>query len=111
MWVGEVEHSVNLGMLNKEKIISLLSEHKPFLEKEMGVRKIGLFGSYAKDRQTAESDVDIYLDIQDNDDYKKILSVLLFLEKQFEKRVDLICEGSHIKPSFLRTLEWETIYA
>lgn len=99
-----------MKMLNKEQILAILKENKPFLEKEMGVKRIGLFGSYAKDHQTPQSDVDIFLEMEE-DDYKKILSVLLLLEQQFGKNVDLICKGNYIRPSFLHTLEKETIYA
>jgi predicted nucleotidyltransferase len=61
------EMAVNLRMLSKDKIIAILRSNKAHLEREMGVMRIGLFGSYAKDRQTEESDVDIYVEIEDND--------------------------------------------
>ena len=96
-------------MLTKEQVITVLKEAKPYLEKEMGVKRIGLFGSYAKDRQTEESDVDIYLEMEKND-YQKLLDVLLFLEEQLGVKVDLVYKRKQIRPSFLRTLERETIY-
>ncbi len=90
--------------------MAVLKRVKPFLEKEMGVKRIGLFGSYAKDLQTEESDVDIYLEM-DNNDYQKLLAVLLFLEGQLGVRVDIVYKRKQMRPSFLRTLERETIYA
>jgi predicted nucleotidyltransferase len=69
---------VNLRMLNKEDIIAILGSNKAYLEKEMGVKRIGLFGSYAKDRQTEESDIDIYVELQDNNDYKKFCPCFFF---------------------------------
>jgi predicted nucleotidyltransferase len=97
-------------MLNKEEILTVLKTAKPLLEKEMGVKRIGLFGSYAKDRQTEESDVNIYLEMERND-YQKLLDVLLFLEKQLGVKVDLIYKKKDMRASFLQTLERETIYA
>lgn len=97
-------------MPNKEAILAVLRSSKPYLEKEMGVKQIGLFGSYAKDRQTPESDVDIYVEMEETD-YKKILSLLLWLEQELRTKVDLICKGNYLRPSFLQTLETETIYA
>jgi hypothetical protein len=97
-------------MLNKEAILATLRANKPYLEKEMGVKRIGLFGSYAKEQQTEESDVDIYVEMDDND-YHKLLDVLLFLESQFNTKVDLVYKREQMRPSFLRTLERETIYA
>jgi predicted nucleotidyltransferase len=96
--------------LTRENIIATLKQNKSFLEKEMGVKRIGLFGSYAHGLQKPDSDIDIFLKIDDND-YKKLLKILLFLENHFHKKVDLVYEGSHLRSSFLRTLESETIYA
>jgi len=110
MCKSKKERCVNLAMLDKGQILSLLKKNKPFLEREMEVKRIGLFGSYARDEQTPESDIDIFVDVQEAD-YKKLLSILLFLEQQLGKRVDLICNGEHLRSSFLRTLERETIYA
>lgn len=44
--------------MNKEEIINKLKELKPTYQKE-GLEILGLFGSYAKDEQTKNSDIDI----------------------------------------------------
>jgi uncharacterized protein len=97
-------------MLSKEHILGVLKEAKPFLEKEMGVKRIGLFGNYAKDLQMDESDVDIYIEMEKND-YQKSLKILLLLEGQLGVKVDLVYKREQMRPSFLHTLESETIYA
>jgi predicted nucleotidyltransferase len=97
-------------MLTKEQILTTLRQNKPFLQKEMGVKKIGLFGSYAQGKQTIESDVDVFVEFE-KDDYKKIIQVLVFLEKQLPAKIDLVYKHSQLRPSFLQTLEDETIYA
>jgi len=50
-------------MKTREEILSLLSKHKPELEKHFKVRKIALFGSYAREEQNQESDVDVLVDV------------------------------------------------
>lgn len=97
-------------MLTKEQILSILKVHKPFLETEMGVKKIGLFGSYAKSLQMNDGDVDIFVEIEKTD-YKTVLNILLYLEEQLDAKVDLLYNGQHLRTSFLNTLERETIYA
>ena len=97
-------------MIDKEEILKTLREHKAYFQKEMGLEKIGLFGSYAMGLQTSESDIDIFLELEDND-YKKLLEILIFLEQKFNKKVDLTYTGDHLRPAFLHTLERETIYA
>ncbi len=46
-------------MLTKEKITEILKEKYPYLVSKYGVKRIGLFGSYAKGKQTENSDIDI----------------------------------------------------
>jgi uncharacterized protein len=96
-------------MLDKAKIIAILKENKPFLEKK-GVKRIGLYGSYARSQETLESDVDIFLEMEKND-YQKLLDILLFLEKRLGRKVDLTYKREGMRPSFLHTLEREMIYA
>ena len=67
------------------------------------VKRAYLFGSYAQNTQTADSDVDILIDV----DYSRKVSLLDFigwkleLEKLLGKKVDLVAEdgiSEHIRP-------------
>ena len=49
-------------MLNREEITKLLKENSSYLASEYGVKRIGLFGSYAKGIPTDTSDVDIVVE-------------------------------------------------
>ena len=51
-------------MLNREKVTEILREKYPYLVSEYGIRRIGLFGSYAKGKQTEDSDIDIVADFE-----------------------------------------------
>ena len=64
--------------------------------KEFGVKKIGIFGSYAKGKQKKSSDIDILITF-DKIDFDKYLYVLNLLKKLFKKKIDLIIEGD-LKP-------------
>lgn len=57
--------------------------------KEKGVKKIGLFGSYAKNRQKRGSDIDLLVKFE-NINAKNFFGVLFLLEKLLRRRVDLI---------------------
>ena len=50
--------------ITKEMILDYLRELKPKLAKD-GVTKLGLFGSYAKDKATTNSDIDIVINVND----------------------------------------------
>jgi predicted nucleotidyltransferase len=49
-------------MLTRDEITAVLRENLPYLASEYGVRRIGLFGSYAKDMPTESSDIDIVVE-------------------------------------------------
>jgi len=48
--------------LSRNEIIKLLKAEKPFLKENFGVIHIGIFGSYAKNRQTIDSDIDFLVE-------------------------------------------------
>ena len=97
-------------MLNKETILETLRRNKPFFEIELGVIRIGLFGSYAKGKQEKDSDVDLLVELAPPvaDNY---FSLWVNLEKQLNNKVDLIRKGDHLSTRFLQSVENEIIYA
>ncbi len=51
-------------MSNKENFTEILREKYPYLISEYGVRRIELFGSHAKGKQTDDSDNDIVAEFE-----------------------------------------------
>lgn len=47
-----------------EKIRHLLKEKAPYLRSRFGVEIIGIFGSYVRNEQRPDSDIDILIDLQ-----------------------------------------------
>jgi len=100
-------------MLTKESILSYLKEIKPKL-KENGIEKIGLFGSFAKDKNDLLSDIDIMIKTSQKfvKNFKGV-SAFLYLEdlrdelqNRFQRDVD-ICDESGLKDAKID----EVIYA
>ena len=81
--------------LTQEKIIKILNDNKSKI-KDIGVKKIGLFGSYAKGKENKNSDIDFLVEFKfiDFDNY---FFMLKLLEKLFQKKIDLIIEKD-LKP-------------
>ena len=48
--------------LTKEQIIQKLKENHSYLSSKYGMKRIGLFGSYAKGTQVKNSDIDIVVE-------------------------------------------------
>jgi len=52
--------------MTKEYILDVLRKNRSLLEDRYGVEKIGLFGSYATNQATDESDIDIFVKLKEN---------------------------------------------
>ncbi|MBP6872699.1 MAG: nucleotidyltransferase family protein [Bacteroidales bacterium] len=92
-------------MTSGEKIIATLRAHKDLLKK-MGVRNIGVFGSYVRDDQTNESDIDILIDFDpDKEKFDTYMAICDYLEKLFqEESVDIVTKNGlspYIGPKIL----------
>ena len=87
-----------------------MQEYKQYFDEQLGVRTIGLFGSYAKGVQKESSDVDIFIDIQ-APDYHSLLEVLEILESRLHRKIDIVRSGPHLDEKFLHKLKKEIIYA
>jgi len=51
-------------MLTRERVVELLREQSAYLASEFGIRKIGLFGSFAEGDPGEGSDVDILVEFE-----------------------------------------------
>jgi predicted nucleotidyltransferase len=99
-------------MLTRAEILSFLQENKLLFRDRFGILKIGLFGSYAREEQTDQSDVDILIDMNaDTEDiFNKRLQLRELLMRQFAKNVD-ICHERAVKPIFRDLIFKDAIYA
>ena len=94
-----------------DKIIQKLKELKPEIERRYKVSEIGVFGSYVRDEQTENSDIDVLVSFSDDS------SVTLFSFCAFEnwlsdilhKKVDLVMKDS-LKPRIGKQILSEVIY-
>jgi predicted nucleotidyltransferase len=83
--------------------------HKPYFQ-ELGVVRIGLFGSYAKDSASEDSDVDIFVELT-SPNYDTLIIILETLERDLNKKIDIIRKGPHLREKFLQSIEKELLYA
>ncbi|MGJ4734911.1 nucleotidyltransferase family protein [Leptospira levettii] len=93
---------------SKKELIEELTKIKPTLNNNFGVLKIGIFGSFAKDKVNSDSDVDLLVEME-NPDFDSLVGLKIFLEKLFERNVDLVRKRNQIKPSFLNRIQKDII--
>lgn len=97
---------------NKEQIFRLLQSNDRQI-RDFGVKKIGLFGSFAKNQQTNLSDVDILVEFEKGKkSYKSFIRLAFFLEELLGRKVDLITDKSlspFLGPNILKETEYVSL--
>ena len=96
--------------LSKNDIINLIKAEKSFLKENFGVVNIGLFGSYAKDQQTPDSDIDFLVEFAEPR-FDWIAGLNVYMEKKFDRKIEIIRKRSLDKSRFFERIEQEIIYA
>jgi predicted nucleotidyltransferase len=92
----------------RSEVLKALEEHAATLRK-LGVRRLGLFGSVARDEAGPASDLDFVVAL-DERTFDRYMDLKLFLEELFGCRVDLVLADS-IKPRLRSAILRETVYA
>jgi hypothetical protein len=95
-------------MLTKKEILNKLKELKPTLYKDYSVKEIGLFGSFSDGSFTNESDIDLLVELEKPIGWK-YLSLEIFLEKIFNRKVDLVTKNAlkkQIKETILNQVNY-----
>jgi len=78
-----------------EEIIGKIESIGPSL-KDLGVLKIGLFGSYLYGNEKTNSDIDLLVTLDDNG-MKNYFDLWIYLDKLFGKKIDLVIEKNLLK--------------
>ncbi|HEY85278.1 MAG TPA: nucleotidyltransferase family protein [Chloroflexi bacterium] len=99
----------NDSVQTKKDILSLITELHDKLE-PFGVKKLGLFGSFARDEQNAESDIDFLVEFEpDQKTFDNFIHLSFFLEDTLKRHVELITPESlspYIGPQILKEVEY-----
>ncbi|NOT57123.1 MAG: nucleotidyltransferase [Deltaproteobacteria bacterium] len=74
--------------------VALIEAHAAEL-RALGVQRIGVFGSFAREEATLESDVDVYLEFaKGRKNYDNFFAIHELLEGLFGRPIDLVTDGS-----------------
>jgi len=83
----------------EREIIKIIRNSKPEMESHYGVKRLGLFGSYVKEKQSKRSDIDLF----------DFLDLREYLESQLPIKVDLVMESA-LKPAIGKRILSEVEY-
>lgn len=100
---------MNTQVTNKQDIITSLVENRERI-KMFGVKTLGLFGSFVRDHQRAESDIDLLVEFEPNQkNFEHFMALSFFLEDLLQRRVELITPEAlspYIGPYILEEIEY-----
>jgi predicted nucleotidyltransferase len=94
--------------MDKEKIKRALVANRKILKKYK-VSKLGIFGSYAKDKVNKKSDVDLLVEFEEVIDLFDFVHLTDEVEKVLKRKVDLATPDAikpYIRPRIMKEVEW-----
>ena len=95
----------------KDRILGLIRGNQ-YRIRAYGVRKVGLFGSFVRDEQNLESDIDLLVEFeQDKKTFDNFMHLSFFLEEVLKRPVEIVTTDAlspYIGPHILKEVEYVT---
>ena len=96
------------GMRTRNEYIHLLRSQEAVLRQDYGIRSLRLFGSVAREQQTEQSDIDVYVEMDPKPFVR--LHVKDYLERLLGCSVDVFRKHQHMNSFLLNQIDKEGIY-
>jgi len=92
-------------------VLQMLKEHEILIKEKFGVKRIGIFGSFARGEEKSGSDIDVLVEFDETKiTFDNYMDLKFYLEDLFKREVDLVIESS-IKPRLKDNIMREVVYA
>jgi predicted nucleotidyltransferase len=95
----------------KGRVLSLIQARQDHI-KAFGVKRLGLFGSFVREHQGKDSDVDVLVEFEpDHKTFDNFIHLAFFLEDLFKRRVELVTPEAlspYIGPHIMQEVEYVT---
>ncbi|RLA77551.1 MAG: nucleotidyltransferase [Epsilonproteobacteria bacterium] len=93
--------------MNKTNILDYLKDHYQEFQEKYNIEQIGLFGSYARDEATEDSDIDIFVKMPPK--LFDMVAIKEQIEEELHTKVDIIRDHKHMKPLFIEMIHKDLI--
>lgn len=94
---------------NKEDILLIIKSNQNDIE-SFGVKRLGLFGSFVRQKQNPESDIDFLVEFYpDKKNFDNFIHLSFLLETLLEHHIELVTPKSlspYIKPNIMKEVEY-----
>lgn len=97
-------------MTTKDNILKTLKSNKLKLS-EFGIRNVGLFGSYIRNEQSSESDIDLLIDFEpEKENFDNYMAVYDLFEQLFKnEKIEVVTKNGlspYIGPQILNEVQY-----
>jgi predicted nucleotidyltransferase len=93
----------------KESVLSIIRKNQDKIT-TLGVKRIGLFGSFVRGEQNSESDVDLLIEFRcGQKTFDNFMQLSFLLEELLSRRVELVTPESlspYIRPYIIKEVEY-----
>lgn len=94
--------------MTQQEILDIIRRLKPQLQQQYHLSRIALFGSYARNDQSNDSDIDILVDMEAK--YGDLVAVEKVLEENLHHKVDLVRLHRFMRERFKNRIMKEAIF-
>ncbi|WP_456324359.1 nucleotidyltransferase family protein [Desulfonauticus submarinus] len=97
-------------MRSFEEIMDILKKHKNEIKNKFGVKEFGIFGSYVRNEQKGDSDIDILVEFKEGyKTFDNYMNLKFYLEELFGLKIDLVSKTA-LKPRLKPHIMKEVVY-
>lgn len=96
-------------MKTLEEIKQWLILNKPILQERYSIKELGIFGSYVRQEQTEESDIDLLVEFSKTPGLLKFINLENYLSDSLGIKVDLVHKKG-LKPHIGKRILAEVVY-
>jgi len=96
--------------MDRDAVIQYLSTKKAEFKEKYGVKKIGLFGSFARGQNKEGSDIDIVVELE-KPDLLTLVAIKQTIEEELGVRVDIVRNRARMNQLLKKRIEQEAVYA
>ena len=96
----------------KQEILNVLDKNRSHI-RTLGVKRIGLFGSFVRGEQNLDSDIDLLVEFEiGRKTFDNFMELSFFLEEVLQNKVELVTVESlspYIGPHILKEVEYAAL--
>ena len=100
---------IDTPIQTKKDILSFIRQH-PDEIKSFGVKKLGLFGSFVRNEQSTESDIDLLVEFEEGQKtFDNFMQLSFWLEEMLRRPVELVTVDSvspYLRPHITQEVEY-----